>query len=70
MKEAFAPEALSIDKERDVLKDLVVNLQQTKDSQAEEYEQLCYDLLNCIFLLQNSEKQTMTEQQKTQQNQL
>lgn len=53
-----------------MLKGVVIGLQETKEKQEKEYEQLCFDLLNCIFMLQNCEKQTINEQQKTQQHQL
>ena len=71
MKDACAPEALAAaEKEREMLKEVVLCLQEAKESQCSEYEQLCFDLLNCVFMMQNSEKQTLNEHQKSQQHQL
>ena len=47
------------DKDRAMMKELVVSLQKCADEQAVEFEKMCLDLLNCIFILQNMEKQVI-----------
>lgn len=57
-----------VEKERTMMKDLVVSflLQKQADEQATEFECMCSDLLNCIFIIQNMEK----EKQSALQSQL
>lgn len=45
-----------VEKDRDSLKDLIAHLQKSNQQHEVEAEQLCSDLLSCIFVLQNMEK--------------
>lgn len=50
------------EKEREQLKRMVAALQRTLEQQGADAEKLCHDLMTCIFILQNMEKQALQSQ--------
>ena len=53
-------------KERELFKELIIQLQNHTDEQSKQSEKLCFDILNCIFMMQNTEKQAYGENMKVE----